>query len=236
MTKWKQNFRNVCKFIKKKKLKYHISIRTLCNNTWNLAQVAHLCRWEKHTEVQTSLQHSTDLGFMVVWPNSILSSVKTHENTLGICKTAPKGPSDSEKQDSLVWWTSISSIKAGTAHHLQSTIPKVKCAASSLMLWGCFSAAGTGRLVRVGKLESWMEQSTEISSKKTCSTMLRTSGWAEGSPSNMKMTLSTQPRQHRIGLGTTLWMSCGPARALTWTLSHISGETRGCNCCQRCFT
>ncbi len=42
MTKWKQNFRNVCKFIKKKKnLKYHIyiSIQTLCKNTWNLAQV-----------------------------------------------------------------------------------------------------------------------------------------------------------------------------------------------------
>ncbi len=39
--------------------------------------------------------------------------------------------------------------KAGTAHHLQSTIPKVKCAGSSLMLWGCFSAAGTEGLVRV---------------------------------------------------------------------------------------
>ncbi len=225
MTKWKQNFRNVCKFIKKKKLKYHIyiSIQTLCNNTWNLAQVPpisldhcwdastpwlespcgkfnwldmnwkgthlsvyhswqciserkpshevkgtacraqtqecieaqicgrlqkkfcctegsqehsgfhnsqmeevwhnrdsskswfpaklsnwwrgalsrlvtknlmvtlfelhdHICRWEKPTEGQTSLQHSTDLGFMAVWPNSIPSSVKTHENTLGICK------------------------------------------------------------------------------------------------------------------------------------------------------
>ncbi len=39
--------------------------------------------------------------------------------------------------------------KAGTAHHMQSTIPKVKCASSSLMLWGCFSAAGTEGLVRV---------------------------------------------------------------------------------------
>ncbi len=36
-----------------------------------------------------------------------------------------------------------------SAHHLQSTIPKVKCAGSSLMLWGCFSAAGTEGLVRV---------------------------------------------------------------------------------------
>ncbi len=54
----------------------------------------HICRWEKPTEGQTSLQHSTDLGFTAVWPNSFLSSVKTHENTLGICKTAPKGLSD----------------------------------------------------------------------------------------------------------------------------------------------
>ncbi len=39
--------------------------------------------------------------------------------------------------------------KPGTGHNLQSTIPKVKCACSSLMLWGCFSAAGTEGLVRV---------------------------------------------------------------------------------------
>ncbi len=36
-----------------------------------------------------------------------------------------------------------------SAHQLQSTIPKVKCAGSSLMLWGCFSAAGTEGLIRV---------------------------------------------------------------------------------------
>ncbi len=111
----------------------------------------HICRGEKPTEGQTSLQHSTDLGFMAVWPNSILSSVNTHENTHGICKKAPKGPSDSEKQDSLVWWTSILSImfETSSAHRLQSIIPKVKCAGSSLMLWGCCSAAGTEGLVKV---------------------------------------------------------------------------------------
>ncbi len=32
---------------------------------------------------------------------------------------------------------------------MQSIIPKVKCAGSSLRLWGCFSAAGTEGLVRV---------------------------------------------------------------------------------------
>ncbi len=59
----------------------------------------------------------------------------------------------------LVWWTSIPSFmlerKQALLHHMQSTIPKVKCAGSSFMLWGCFSAAGTGRLVRVeGKLNA----------------------------------------------------------------------------------
>ena len=42
-----------------------------------------------------------------------------------------------------------------------------------------------------------MEQSTEIPSMKTWSRALRTSDWAEGSPSNRTMTLSTQPRQCR---------------------------------------
>ncbi len=39
--------------------------------------------------------------------------------------------------------------KPGTTHHMQSTIPKVKCAGISLMLWSCSSAAGTEGLVRV---------------------------------------------------------------------------------------
>ncbi len=62
----------------------------------------HTCRWEKPTEGQTSLQQSTDLGFMAVWPNSILSSVKTHENTLGLCRKAPKELSDAEKKNYMV--------------------------------------------------------------------------------------------------------------------------------------
>ncbi len=36
-----------------------------------------------------------------------------------------------------------------SAHHLQSAIPKVKCAGSSLRLWGCLSAAGTEGLIRI---------------------------------------------------------------------------------------
>ncbi len=77
--------------------------------------------------------------------------VKARENTLGICKTAPKGPSDSEKQDYLVWWTSNLAILLCSSP--AEYITKEKCAGSILLLWACFSAAGTGRLARVeGKL------------------------------------------------------------------------------------
>uniref|UniRef100_A0AAQ4QBR4 Tc1-like transposase DDE domain-containing protein n=1 Tax=Gasterosteus aculeatus aculeatus TaxID=481459 RepID=A0AAQ4QBR4_GASAC len=47
--------------------------------------------------------------------------------------------------------------KAGTAHHLANTIPTVKRAGGSIMLWGCFLVGGTGRRVRIeGKMNAAM--------------------------------------------------------------------------------
>ncbi|KAK3535081.1 hypothetical protein QTP70_003026 [Hemibagrus guttatus] len=47
--------------------------------------------------------------------------------------------------------------KPDTAHHLANIIPTVKNGGSSIMLWGCFSTAGTGRLVRMdGKMNAAM--------------------------------------------------------------------------------
>jgi hypothetical protein len=79
------------------------------------------------------------------------------------------------------------------------------------MLWECFSAAGTGRLFRIeGKVNR--AKYREILDEN----LLRTSDWGEGSPSNRTMIQSTQPRQHRSGIGTSFGMSLrGPAGART---------------------
>ena len=68
----------------------------------------------------------------------------------------------------------------------------------SIMLWGCLSAAETGRLVRIEEKVNGAKY-REIFDDN----LLRTSDWGEGSPSNMTTTLSTQPRQSRGGFGTS---------------------------------
>ena len=81
--------------------------------------------------------------------------------------------------------------------------PSVKHGGGSIMTWECFSAAGTGRLVRVEEKmnrEKYREILDEYLS--ALEQVLKLGG--EGSPSNKTTTLITQPRQRRSGFGTSL--------------------------------
>jgi hypothetical protein len=81
-------------------------------------------------------------------------------------------------------------------------IPTVKHAGGSIMLWGCFSATETWRLVRIeGKINR--EKYREILDENLLQSAqdLRL---GRRLPSNRTMTLSIQPRQRRSSVGTSL--------------------------------
>ena len=85
-----------------------------------------------------------------------------------------------------------------------------------IMLWGCFSAAGTGRIVRIeGKINAAMYSDIlDENLFQTGATVHLSAG---------QTTLSTQPRYQRSGFRTILWMSLsGPATAQTWIRLNIS--------------
>ena len=81
---------------------------------------------------------------------------------------AKKHMKDSQTMRNKILWSNETKIelfginskryvwrKPGTAHHLSNTVSTVKHGGGSIMLWGCFSAAGTGRLVAIeGKMNA----------------------------------------------------------------------------------
>ena len=82
------------------------------------------------------------------------------------------------------------------------TIHTVKHGGASIMLWGCFSEAVTGRLVRIeGKMNGAKYIEILYENLLQSAQDLRL---GQGSPSNRTTTLSTQPRQCRSCFVTSL--------------------------------
>ncbi len=131
----------------------------VCGDRRNLQKDKHHC--------------NTPSIWALCWCGKTPSSLRHMKTYLEFTKEHLKDPQT--VRNNIIWsdepqFQASCSKGTSSAHHLQSTIPKVKCSGSSLMLWGCFSVAGTERLVRVLK-------------------KLRR---AEGLPSNRTMDLNTQ--------------------------------------------
>jgi hypothetical protein len=128
---------------------------------------------------------------MVVARQKPLFSKRHMAARLGFAKRHLKD-SEHEKQDSPVWWNQdwtlwaeCQASRLGTIRHLST----VRHEGGSIVQWGCFSAAWTGRRER----ERWTEQSTELLD----AILLRTSDLGQGSPSNRTTTLTAKPRRRR---------------------------------------
>ncbi len=81
--------------------------RSWCHYSWAPWSYVEIGEIYRRTNTTATL-HRSGLYGGVAKLNPLLSEDKRKH--LDIYKKAPKGPSDSEKQDSLIWWTSILSI------------------------------------------------------------------------------------------------------------------------------
>ena len=113
-------------------------------------------RWENLPEGQPSLQYSTNQAFMVVARRKPLLSKRNMTARLEFAKRHLK---DSQTTRNNILWSDETKIELfglnANCHvwRKPGTIPTVKHGGGSIMLWGCFSEAGIGRLVRIeGKI------------------------------------------------------------------------------------
>ncbi len=152
-------------------------------------------------ESQPSLQPSTSRGFMAEWPDGSLSSVQdTWKPAWSLLKNTWRTPR---------WWQIRFSGLMRPRYNFLALILSSMCGENQALLitctiqsqqWSMVVAASCcggvfqlqGQDDWLQSRERWMRPSTGISWMKTFSRVLRTSDWAEGSPSNKTMTLSTQ--------------------------------------------
>ena len=84
--------------------------------------------------------------------------------------------------------------KPNTSHHPKNIIPTVKYGGGRIMLWGCFSSAGTGKLVRIEGMMDGAKYS------EMCFILPDIWDWDGGSPSSRTITLSILLKQRSNGL------------------------------------
>uniref|UniRef100_A0AAZ3QAD4 Transposase n=1 Tax=Oncorhynchus tshawytscha TaxID=74940 RepID=A0AAZ3QAD4_ONCTS len=124
---------------------------------------------------------------------------------------------DSQTMRNKILWcdeTKIELFGLNAKSHIwrkPGTIPMMKHGGGSIMLWGCFSASGTGRLFGIKEKMNGAKYKEILDENLLQNT--QTGG--EGSPSKRTMTLSTQPRQRRSGfrdrsLNVLEWPSQSP--------------------------
>ena len=80
---------------------------------------------------------------MVEWPDGSLSK----RQMTACLEFAKRHLNDSQTMTNKILWSDETKIEVFGLKH--ATIPTVKHAGGSIMLWVCFSAAGTGRLVGI---------------------------------------------------------------------------------------
>ena len=108
----------------------------------------------RRTTVSTAL-HQSGLH----WESGQTESTpekKAHDSTPGVCKKASERLLEhnlwSNKTKDLLFGLNAKCYvwrTPGTSHHSSITFPTMKHGSGSIMLLGCFSAAGTGRLVMI---------------------------------------------------------------------------------------
>ena len=86
--------------------------------------------------------------------------------------------------------------KRNAEYNPKNTIPTVKHGGGNLMLWGCLSAKGTGRLQRI---EGRMGPCTRTFWATTSFPQWEHWKWVVDESSNMTMTQNIWPRQQRSG-------------------------------------
>lgn len=106
---------------------------------------------------ERNFQRWTTITETFLWASGQSSQMEA--SSVKVCKKAPKGHSDGEKQNLLADEAKIEHFglnskhnvwrKPGTTNHQPNTIPTMKHGGSRIMPWGCFSAEGTGSLIRV---------------------------------------------------------------------------------------